>query len=397
MFDNLKSLPDDPILGLMALYRQDPSEQKVDLGAGVYQDENGTTPILACVKEAERRIYQEQTTKTYEGMAGNLRFNDAMEKLVFGEDHPALKDGRVGTVQTVGGSGGLRIMARTLGRATNDAGTIWYGQPTWPNHQPLLSDAGLALKPHDFYDLAGHRIDFDAMLASLEQVPGGDLVLLHGCCHNPTGADFTHEQWDALVEVFERRGLVPFIDMAYLGFAKGIEHDAYGARLCAERLPEVALVMSCSKNFGLYRDRVGTATIVAANADQARASASHLANVTRQTYSMPAAHGGAIVDQILNDPELTQGWMTELAEMRDRINGLRRSLTEALKARTGNDRFDFVADQTGMFSMLGLDKAQIDRLREEFHIYIVGSSRINVAGVNESTMDYLADSIAEVL
>lgn len=396
MFEKLEKLPDDPILGMMAKFRQDNSELKVDLAAGVYQDPNGDTPVLRAIRHAEQLVHDKQKTKTYEGLAGNQSFNAAMQELVFGPEHPALLDNRVSTVQTTGGSGGLHIVADVLRRA-NNAPVVWVSGPTWPNHRPLIRGGELEFKEYPYYDTDNKGIEFDAMLSTLAGAASGDIVLLHGCCHNPTGADLTPAQWDQLVELLGKRGLIPWIDMAYQGFAADVDEDAYGARLCARKLPETVVVTSCSKNFGVYRDRVGTATIVAADAAQATACATHLANVTRTVYSMPPAHGAAVIDLILRDERLKKLWLAELGEMRDRINSLRRNLAEALGAQTGTERFAFIAGQTGMFSILGLTADQVDRLRDEFHVYMVGSSRANIAGVRSSNLDYLAASIASVL
>lgn len=396
MFDRLERLPDDPILGLIRLFREDDASNKVDLGAGVYQNEAGQTEVLRAVKDAERRLLQSQKTKTYEGLAGNLKFNEAMTRLLFGAEHPALRDRRIATVQTTGGSGGLHVAGGVILRTHREA-RIWISEPTWPNHRPLLSSVGLQLQPYPYYDADAHAIDFDAMLNTLDAAAAGDVVLLHACCHNPTGADLSNAQWDALVEVLERRRLVPFIDVAYQGFARGVEEDAYGIRLCASTLPELLVVASCSKNFGLYRDRVGAACIVAANAADAATSASHLANVTRRVYSMPPAHGAEVTQIILNDEALRTDWLGELATMRNRINALRGKLATALRQKTGSDRFDFVAGEKGMFSLLGLGPAQIERLRTQYHVYMVGSSRANIAGVRDANLDYLTDAIAAVI
>ncbi len=396
MFEQLEALPDDPILSLIKLFREDLSTKKVDLGAGVYQNEAGQTEVLPSVKRAEAKILEEQTTKTYEGLAGSADYNTAMQRLVFGDDHAALRDGRVATVQTTGGSGGLHVAARVLAGASPGA-KVWLSEPTWPNHGPLLASAGIEFASYPYLNLATQQIDFDAMLGALAGAPAGDVVLLHGCCHNPSGADLSTEQWRALLEVVERRGLVPFIDMAYQGFAEGVAEDAYGVRLFAAKLPEVVVVTSCSKNFGLYRERVGTANIVAASTAAAVTAGSHLASNTRRIYSMPPAHGAAVVATILNDERLRAEWLEELAEMRTRINALRRDLAATLAAKTGSNRFDFVADQRGMFSLLGLSPEQVGRLRDEFHVYMVGSSRTNIAGVREANLDYLSDAIAAVL
>ena len=396
MFETLKPLPPDAILGIMTLFRADPHASKIDLSVGVYQDEQGRTPVLASVKRAEQAMLEKQDSKTYVAIAGNASFNRGIEEVLYGKDHPALKAGRVATVQTPGGSGGLSIAGHLVARARPGA-RIYVSDPTWPNHQPLLKVSGLQLDTYPYYDYAQHRVDFDPMLARLDKASAGELVLIHGCCHNPCGADLSREQWQALTELCERRGLVPFIDIAYQGLAEGLDEDAYGVRLMAERLPEVVVVTSCSKNLGLYRERVGAASVVSANAEAAKLAAANAANVARGIYSMPPDHGAAIVSQILGDATLRAQWIKELEEMRGRLNGLRKLLVDKLAARKTPMDFSFIAKERGMFSFLGITKEQVIRLREEFHVYMVESSRINIAGINHSNVDRVADSIAAVL
>ncbi len=396
MFETLKPLPPDAILGIMTLFRADPHASKIDLSVGVYQDEQGRTPVLASVKRAEQAMLEKQDSKTYVAIAGNASFNRGIEEVLYGKDHPALKAGRVATVQTPGGSGGLSIAGHLVARARPGA-RIYVSDPTWPNHQPLLKVSGLQLDTYPYYDYAQHRVDFDPMLARLDKASAGELVLIHGCCHNPCGADLSREQWHALTELCERRGLVPFIDIAYQGLAEGLDEDAYGVRLMAERLPEVVVVTSCSKNLGLYRERVGAASVVSANAEAAKLAAANAANVARGIYSMPPDHGAAIVSQILGDATLRAQWIKELEEMRGRLNGLRKLLVDKLAARKTPMDFSFIAKERGMFSFLGITKEQVIRLREEFHVYMVESSRINIAGINHSNVDRVADSIAAVL
>ncbi len=396
MFETLKPLPPDAILGIMTLFRADPHAAKIDLSVGVYQDEQGRTPVLASVKRAEQAVLDKQDSKTYVAIAGNAGFNRGIEEVLYGKDHPALKAGRVSTVQTPGGSGGLSIAGHLVARAKAGA-RIYVSDPTWPNHQPLLKVSGLQLETYPYYDYAKHRVDFDPMLARLDKASAGELVLIHGCCHNPCGADLSREQWQALAQLCERRGLVPFIDIAYQGLAEGLDEDAYGVRLMAERLPEVVVVTSCSKNLGLYRERVGAASVVSANADAAKLAAANLANVARGIYSMPPDHGAAIVSYILGDATLRAQWIKELEEMRGRLNGLRKLLVDKLAARQTPMDFSFIAKERGMFSFLGITKEQVIRLREEFHVYMVESSRINIAGINHSNVDRVADSIAAVL
>lgn len=396
MFESLEQLPPDAIIGIMALFRADDSPHKVDLSVGVYQDDSGSTPILECVGRAEREILAGQSTKSYVGITGNAGFNAGMQSLIFGAGHPAVREGRVATMQAPGGSGGLCVAAHLLHRAR--AGTcVHLSDPSWPNHRPLLGLAGLRLEDYPYYDGRRHRVDFEAMTRAVEQIDPGDVLLLHGCCHNPCGADLSEDQWRALGELCARRGIVPFIDLAYQGLSAGLEEDAFGVRLMAELVPELIVVASCSKNFGLYRERVGAVCVVAENAGTRDATLSNLANIARGLYSMPPDHGAAIVDRILQDAELRQLWESEVRAIRERLNGLRKLLVAELAERGTPRDFSFIESQRGMFSFLGISREQVVRLREEFHVYMVESSRINVAGINSGNVNYVADSIAAIL
>lgn len=396
MFESLSALPADPILGLMAAFRADSNELKVDLGVGVYRDDDGETPILTAVAKAQARHTEAETTKTYIGPPGEPEFNDAMQALLFGKDHPVLGDGRVGSAQTPGGCGALRVAAELANRARSGA-RIWVSDPTWANHVPLLGDAGLTIETYPYFDRTTSGLRFDDMMSTLATVGPEDLVLLHGCCHNPCGVDLSETQWDAVTALAVERGFTPFIDIAYQGLSAGVEEDAYGVRKMAASVPELIVASSCSKNFGLYRERVGCVAVVSPDASAKATVLSQMLNVIRGIYSMPPNHGGAIVRTILGDPALTQEWLAELTSMRDRINGLRDEVATKLAARIGSQRFDFIRDQRGMFSFLGIDKEQIIRLREESSIYMVDSSRINVAGLNSANIDYVCDAIARVL
>ncbi len=396
MFETLKPLPPDAILGIMTLFRADPHPGKIDLSVGVYQDEQGRTPVLASVKRAEQTVLDAQDSKTYVAIAGNAGFNTGVAELLYGKDHPALKAGRVATVQTPGGSGGLSIAGHLLARSKSSA-RVYVSDPTWPNHVPLLKMSGLELETYPYYDYAHHRVNFDAMVGKLDKAKAGELVLIHGCCHNPCGADLSRDQWEALTQLCERRSLVPFIDLAYQGLSEGLDEDAYGARLMASRLPEVVVVTSCSKNLGLYRERVGAASFVSANAEASKLVLANASNVARGIYSMPPDHGAAIVSHILHDPALRAQWVKELEEMRGRLNGLRKLLVDKLAARKTSLDFSFIARERGMFSFLGITKEQVIRLREQFHIYMVESSRVNIAGINHGNVDTVADAIAAVL
>ena len=396
MFETLKPLPPDAILGVMTLFRADQHVGKIDLSVGVYQDERGRTPVLASVKRAEQAIIDAQDSKTYVAIAGNAGFNAGVQDLLYGKNHPALIAGRIATVQTPGGSGGLSVAGHLLARSKPHA-RVYISDPSWPNHVPLLKLSGVELDTYPYYDYARHRVDIDAMLGKLDKAKAGEIVLIHGCCHNPCGADLSHAQWEALTQLCERRGLVPFIDLAYQGLAEGLDEDAYGVRLMASRLPEVVVVSSCSKNLGLYRERVGAASFVSANAEAAKLVLANASNVARGIYSMPPDHGAAIVSHILHDPALRAQWVTELEEMRARLNGLRRLLVDELAARKTPLDFSFIARERGMFSFLGITKEQVIRLREQFHIYMVESSRVNIAGINHGNVDTVVDAIAAVL
>lgn len=396
MFESLKPLPADAILGMMAQFRADPDPRKIDLSVGVYQDERGRTPILESVKRAEAAVIESQDTKTYVAIAGNADFNRGIETLIFGAGHPAVSDGRVSTVQTPGGSGALSVAAHLIRRARPGA-KIHLGEPSWPNHLPLLTLSGVEVETYPYYDISRHRLDLDRMLDAVARIPAGDLLLLHGCCHNPSGADLPRDVWRELAAICDERGIVPFIDIAYQGLAESLDDDAYGVRLMAERLPEVVVASSCSKNFGLYRERVGALSVVAAGTEHAKGVASHMANVARGIYSMPPDHGAAIVARILGDTELDALWRAELAEMRDRLTALRRLLASELAERGTPVDFSFITNERGMFSFLGIGRERVVALRERFHIYMVESSRINVAGINRSNVAYVADSVAAVL
>lgn len=396
MFSSLNALAPDPILGLIALANKDHNPNKVDLGVGVYKNESGVTPIMAAVKTAELACFEKETTKAYIGPAGPAEFNSGIRDLIFGGQHPSLQADRVSTVLTPGGCGALRVGAEFLKRCSADA-TIWVSDPTWANHLPLLGNAGLKLAEYPYYEAGSDGIKFDEMMSALANVGRGDIVLLHGCCHNPCGADLSEAQWRELTALAAKNGFLPFIDLAYQGFGRGLDEDAYGVRYMAEHLPELLVASSCSKNFGLYRERVGSLSVLGDNATQASAALTHINNVVRGNYSMPPSHGGAIVGEILADSALRQNWETELADMRGRINQLRVLLVDKLSAEGVDRDFSFIAKQHGMFSFLGLSVAQVDQLREQFSIYMVGSSRVNIAGISQANIDYLAQSVAAVL
>ncbi len=396
MLEILQPLPEDPLLGVMAAFRRDTDPRKVDLGVGVYKTEAGDTPIPAAITAAMERSAASQKTKVYVGQGGNERFNRAMLEIAFGADHAAVKDGRAAALQVPGGSGALRLGAELVNVARPGA-TLHVSIPTWANHVPLLSNAGLKIATYPYFDRATGGVDAAAMLAHLETLPAGDLVLLHGCCHNPTGADLSRAEWDAVAEVLARRGLVPFVDIAYQGLGDGLEADAYGVRLMAERLPEVIVAVSCSKNFGLYRERTGATFVISPTAERTGNAMGQLRKIARGMYSMPPDHGAELVALVWEDATLRQQWMDELEAMRVRVEELRGLLVSGLKALRGDVDYSFVQRQKGMFSLLPLNTTQIQRLRDEHHIYMPGDGRINVAGISRRNVEYVAQSLAAVI
>ncbi len=396
MFERLDRLPQDPILGLMALYRADTDPRKVDLGVGVYRDDSGVTPVLDSVKKAERAVYEKESTKAYVAPAGNAGFNTAMEKLVFGESHAVLSSKRVATVQAPGGCGALRLGAELV-RVSEPRTVVHVSTPTWSNHIPLIGGSGLTLEKYPYFDTATGGVDFDAMLGALGKLPEGSVVLLHASCHNPSGADLSDEQWRALVPVLAKRRLLPFLDMAYQGLGRGVEQDAFAIRLVASQLPEALVAVSCSKNFGLYRERVGTLHAIGETPAAAEAMLSQLTRIARTMYSMPPDHGAAIVLEILSNGALRSSWDSEVDAMRARVTGLRRALVDQLKRACPQRDFGFIARQQGMFSFLGVDAAQVRALREEHHVYMTEDSRMNIAGLRKENLEYFAQSVAAVL
>jgi aspartate aminotransferase len=395
MFGNLEILAPDPILGVTAAFRRDSSPGKVDLGVGVYRDELGNTPVPAAIREAERDMLAGQASKTYVGPAGNLEFNERIVALALGPQAARLRE-RTAVIQTVGGCGALRLGAELVRASAPDA-VIHVSDPTWANHEPLVGTSGLALRRYPYYDPATRGVAFERMLDHLGRLPAGELVLLHVCCHNPTGADLDLAQWSAVGEVLERRGLVPYLDLAYQGFGDDLETDVAGLRLLAERLPTLLLAISCSKNFGLYRERAGALAVVAENAATARAVETHQARTARRMYSMPPDHGAAIAAHVLGDGRLRLAWQRELAAMVARMKALRALLAGRLAARRPDLDFSWLERHRGMFSLLGLEPAGITALREEEHVYMPPDGRINVAGVSEANVDRVADSLVRVI
>jgi len=389
-------LPADPILGTIVACRNDPNPDKVDLGVGQYKDARGTTPVFAAVRAAEERVLADQATKGYVPPPGDPDFLSGIVVTLLGPDHPAVVDNRVGAVQTTGGSGALRVLAGMLLRALDDA-PLWAPNPTWGNHIPLLGAAGLAISQYPYYDQSTHSLEFDAMMEVVRQRGPGDVVLVHGCCHNPCGADLSPTQWDEFIEVAAERRFTPFVDFAYHGLGEGLDADARGIRLLAERVPELIVAYSASKNFGLYRERTGLAMAVARTAEVAATQTSQMANIARELYSMPPAHGASIVATILGDPDLTTSWEEEVATMRTRLNGLRALLSARLRETTGGTEFDYVEHERGMFSFLGLTPDQVTALQRDHSVYTIPSSRMNVAGVTEDNVDLVARAVARVV
>ena len=391
MFESLQPLPPDPILGLNAAFKADDNPNKVDLGIGVYKDEKGNTPVMRAVKEAEKLILNSQLTKAYVGPKGALAYNEAVAELILGATLKAGLGGRRITMQTPGGCGGLRIAAEFIARASSGA-TIWVSDPTWANHKPLIGSSGLKFKSYPYYNYETHSVDFDNMIAALANVPKGDVVLLHGCCHNPSGADLAPNQWRTIRDLAQEQNFTIFIDLAYQGMGDGLEEDVIGVRLLAESLPELIIVSSCSKNFGLYRERTGAITLICQNEGAASAASTLIAAAARSNYSMPPDHGAAVVQLIREDSSLNSMWEEELKEIRNRINGLRITFANRLTESGAQRDFIFIQKEKGMFSFLGITKSQIDKLISEYAIYLVDSSRINVASINEDNIDYVTKS-----
>ena len=395
IFANLEKLPPDPILGVTTAFRGDPSPGKIDLGVGVYRDDAGNTPVPAAVRDAERALLDEQATKTYVGPMGNVVFNQRIVEMALGPVAARLKE-RTTTIQTVGGCGALRIGAELI-RASQPDAIVHVSDPTWANHEPLLGSSGLSLQRYPYYEAANRGVAFERMLEHFQRLPHGSIVLLHACCHNPTGADLDAGQWVALAGVIESRGLVPFVDLAYQGFGDDLETDVQGLRLLATRVPQLLLALSCSKNFGLYRERTGALAVIAENATAAAAIATHQARTARRMYSMPPDHGAAIVACLLGDRALRAAWESELAGMVSRMKALRELLAGHLAARRPDRDFSWVTRHRGMFSLAGLGDAAIGELRSKHHVYVPPDGRINIAGVSATNVDRVADSIVAVM
>ena len=396
MFNRLEMAPPDPILGLAEAFNSDPNPAKLNLSIGVYKDADGKTPILQTVKTAEEFILRHESTKSYLGIDGMPEYAAAVRALIFGTDHPIVADRQAVTAHAPGGTGALRVAADLIRNVRGDAG-VWVSQPTWPNHPNVFRAAGLRVNSYPYFDPASNSLAFAEMLAALEKIPAGDVVVLHGCCHNPTGIDPTPAQWAAIADVIAARGLLPLFDFAYQGFGEGLREDAAGILGLWRPGGEMLIASSFSKNFGLYNERVGALTLVAGTAETAQTVLSHIKTCIRANYSNPPAHGAKIITTILGSPELTAAWEEEVAGMRARIRDMRRRFVAGLAAQGVTRDFSFIAQQHGMFSFTGLTKEQVRRLRDAYSIYIVDSGRINVAGLTETNLPVLCKAIAEVL
>lgn len=398
MFENVEMAPPDAILGLTEAFRSDPNPAKINLGAGVYKDETGATPVLAAVKLAEHRLLERETTKNYLPIEGTREYGRLIEELLFGPDHDALAAGRTATAHTPGGTGALRVAGDYL-KAMHLETEVWVSDPTWVNHHQIFGAVGLPVTAYPYYDPATHGLAFGPMLQALSQVPAGAAVILHGICHNPSGVDPTPEQWETVARTLAERGALPLVDLAYLGFAEGLAWDAEPIRTLARHNPELMIAVSFSKTMGLYRERVGALIVVTAGPQTTAAVLSQLKRVIRANYSSPPAHGGAIAAEVMGDPELRPLWEEELGAMRRRITTMRSRLAAELDARgvsLGPDGNGFITRQNGIFSFTGLSRQQVDELRDRFSIYLVGSGRINVAALTEDNLGRLCDALSEV-
>lgn len=395
MFEQLQMAPADPILGLTAAFKQDSNPNKINLGVGVYQNASGQTPVLPSVKTAAERVLANEKTKNYLAIDGSPEYGAAIRSLLFDNDHEILASDRAVTVQSPGGTGALRIAGDFLASHFGDK-PIWLSEPTWANHPKIFEAAGLQVETYPYFDAATNGLDEDALLAALGQIPAGHIVLLHGCCHNPTGVDPNPQTWERIADLVAERDLLPLVDFAYQGLGDGIEEDARGLKMLCRPGCELLVASSFSKNFGLYKERVGALTLIGADADAAAAALSHLKIAVRTSYSNPPAHGSAIVSEILADSDLTCQWQDEVAAMRARINGMRGELVAGLNAQGVARDFSFIERQRGMFSFSGLNPEQVAVLREKYSIYIVGGGRINVAGLTDANLGYFCEAVAAV-
>jgi aromatic-amino-acid transaminase len=393
---HVEMAPRDPILGVTEAFVADKNPKKVNLGVGIYYDDTGKVPVLECVRRAERDMAEKSAPRAYLPIDGLAAYDKAIQTLVFGADSPALKDNRVTTVQTLGGTGGLKVGADFLRRTAPDA-QIWISDPSWENHRAIFENAGFTVNTYPYYDAQTHGVKFPAMLDGIKALPAGSIVLLHACCHNPTGVDLAPDQWAAVIDTVNQRGLVPFLDIAYQGFGDGLDPDAVAVRMFAKAGGPALVSNSFSKTFSLYGERVGGLSVVAGNSDQAARTLSQIKRLVRSNYSNPPTHGGQIVATVLNTPEMRAQWEKELGVMRERIREVRQRLVEKLRAQAPKHDFSFVTRQRGMFSYSGLSKEAVTRLREEYSVYAIDTGRICVAAINSKNIDYVADAISKVL
>ncbi|ADZ92547.1 amino acid aminotransferase [Marinomonas mediterranea] len=397
MFKHLKAVPGDPLLALIVAHQQDTNPKKIDLGVGVYKNDSGQTPILESVKKAEAFMVENEITKSYLGVYGAPEFSPIIQDLLLGKDSNVIKQGRIQSTQTPGGTGALKVAADFIS-ANLDGARLWVSDPTWGNHQSIFNSAGVEVITYPYYDAVTNGVRFEEMMATLEaETTEGDVLLLHACCHNPTGVDLNLEHWEALTELVNKRNLLPLIDAAYQGFGDGLEEDMAGLRYMAERVPSLLVANSFSKNFGIYRDRCGGLSVIAETAEEAKNAFSIIGQAIRANYSMPPAHGATLVHTIMTDPDLKALWETEVTQMRDRINDLRSKLVQKLAASGASKDFSFIEQQRGMFSYSGLSLEQVRQLRSEYSIYIADSGRMSIAGISDQNIDYLSESIAKVV
>ena len=392
MFESLSSPKPDAILAQMAPFKDDPRADKMNLGVGVYMDDKGKTIIPGVVKLAEQLLLDSEESKTYVGLAGNISYNQAMKEIVFADSAP---EGRVYGMQAPGGSGALSVLAKLMERMRPNA-KIWLTTPTWPNHGALLSTGDIEIGEYPYFDPETCSVDFPAMAAKLRTMGPDDVVVLHGCCHNPTGANLTNDQWDEVAEIVKETGLLPFFDIAYQGFGDGLDEDAYSVRKFASTVDEMLVAVSCSKNFGIYRDRVGCAFAMGANAETAAVAYANMQNIARGIYSMPPDHGASVVSIIWNDEKLKAQWKSELAVMSNRMTSLRTKLADSFREQSGTNKFDFIGVHRGMFSLLGLTPEQVEKIKTDHGIYMISDSRINVAGVQEENIERLVKAVLAV-
>ncbi len=392
MLENLTQQPPDKIIMLSGMFRADDRDTKIDLGVGVYKDANGNTPIMRAVKKAEQLLWNEETTKSYTALVGDGAFHKVMADLVLGDSVAA---DRLAFAHAPGGTGAIRQILELIKVASPEA-TVWMSNPTWPNHPAMVKGVGIPMETYAYLDMETRTVDFDGMKADLAKVKAGDVVILHGCCHNPTGANLNQTQWGEVADLLNEKGAVPFVDIAYQGFGDGLDEDAFGVRLLAQKCPEMLISASCSKNFGIYRERCGLVITVSKDAENTALAQGMLSSLNRLNFSFPPDHGARLVTMVLSDPELRADWEAELEEVRTGMLSLRKQLADALRAETGSDRYGFIAEHRGMFSRLGLTEEQVTKLREDHAIYMIGDSRFNVAGLNEKVIPILAKAIVAV-